>query len=580
MARSSPSPATLLAAFALMLLAVVVQAQPPSSMRPTPELIGDRDTPRCPSSCSPNRAGTPRKHVCGTDGKTYPSACHLRRHQCQNPAVNLRLNYRGKCRPNKGSGNSGPSHSSNTPCQEARKFHASKEPENKFLPKCDKDGHYLPMQCFKVYCWCVEPLSGTPIHNTYLENTKPDCSKTTAKKKQSTSGEHLQAPKPTRRPRPSRPPFGEIQHKPKPKKVCDGLDRLTFNKNLLNSLIVDMRHLSIAARTDDFGEIVMEKTNDPETQRRILELKFNLLDANKDGELEKKEYRSLRKFARTTVTPRRCSRSFIQRCDRNKDSKISRDEWLNCLGFKHPADIPLSGIDFETPVGSSEQDSSEGKGCLLERKSAQEFGSGNLYVPVCTDDGKFQRSQCYSNTGYCFCVDEEDGKMEAGSLVLNSEPQCDTRQPSTSGAIARSSEKCTEDKKKRFLREFKALMGAKVDFSSWSSTDSNGDETKYEKVIAASFFQSLDKNNDRVLDKREWKEFRKIVDERVSLRQCGRKFLRTCDRNEDGKVSHTEWESCLTVRKMPQSIAPFDGIAGTANLNRTGPNPLETLLIQ
>jgi len=61
----------------------------------------------CPSNCSPNRAGAPRKHVCGTDGKTYPSACHLRRQQCQHPNSNLKLNYRGKCRPNKAAGQTG-----------------------------------------------------------------------------------------------------------------------------------------------------------------------------------------------------------------------------------------------------------------------------------------------------------------------------------------------------------------------------------------------------------------------------------------------------------------------------------------
>jgi Secreted protein acidic and rich in cysteine Ca binding region len=77
----------------------------------------------------------------------------------------------------------------------------------------------------------------------------------------------------------------------------------------------------------------MEKPIEPETQRRILELKFHSLDENQDQLLEKKEYRSLRKLARTTVTPRRCARTFIQRCDKNKDTKISKTEWLQCLGF-------------------------------------------------------------------------------------------------------------------------------------------------------------------------------------------------------------------------------------------------------
>jgi len=91
------------------------------------------------------------------------------------------------------------------------------------------------------------------------------------------------------------------------------------------------------AYSDDLGEML----ENPETQRRILERKFNSMDENQDKFLEKKEYRSLRKFARTTVTPRRCSRTFIQRCDRNKDAKISKEEWFKCLGLDSPSKLQL-----------------------------------------------------------------------------------------------------------------------------------------------------------------------------------------------------------------------------------------------
>jgi len=30
--------------------------------------------------------------------------------------------------------------------------------------------------------------------------------------------------------------------------------------------------------------------------------------------------------------------------------------------------------------------------------------------PICTDDGRFQRAQCNSNTGTCWCVDEISGE--------------------------------------------------------------------------------------------------------------------------------------------------------------------------
>ncbi|CAB3369451.1 Hypothetical predicted protein [Cloeon dipterum] len=554
--------------FAVLALLLAVQAQPPSAMRPVPDTVSDKDAPaHCPTNCSPNKAGQQRKHVCGNDGKTYPSACHLLRQSCQNPGSKLLVQSRGKCRPNKQSGGSSESQG-NTRCQEARRFHASKEQENKFVHACDKDGHFLPIQCFNVYCWCVDTVSGNPIHNTYTENDKPDCSKIAAAPKTKTSGSsngnqsHMR--KASQRPNAktgSKLPIGEISNRPKPKKACESMDRITFNKNLLNSLIVDMRRQNITTRPDNFGEIIMEETKDPEVQRRILEHKFNMLDGNKDRVLEKKEYRTLRKFARLNVLPRRCSHSFMQRCDLNKDTKITKDEWLGCLGFdthRTILDIPI--IETGELPGSSE--SSEGKGCFFERRSAQDQDTKNLYVPNCTEDGKYLRKQCYPSTGYCFCVDEEDGKMQPGSIVLNSEPQCESRQSSSSIKTPSFMDKCNEEKKKRFIKNLKELMSNKIEYSSWSSTDKN------------------DKNKDHALDKKEWKEFRKIVDESQVDKQCGRRFLRYCDTDKNSRVSRTEWEACLAVKKAPATFGNNDDIfIGKPNANRRGPNPIDTLLV-
>ncbi|KAL0901465.1 hypothetical protein ABMA27_006716 [Loxostege sticticalis] len=47
---------------------------------------------RCPRSCQR------RKPVCGTDGKEYPSACHLDKHACENQH-NITIKYHGKCDP-------------------------------------------------------------------------------------------------------------------------------------------------------------------------------------------------------------------------------------------------------------------------------------------------------------------------------------------------------------------------------------------------------------------------------------------------------------------------------------------------
>ncbi|KAK5602847.1 hypothetical protein CRENBAI_023455 [Crenichthys baileyi] len=40
-----------------------------------------------------------------------------------------------------------------------------------FRPRCDKQGLYLPQQCFKGTCWCVNPVDGQQIP------TATDCSR-------------------------------------------------------------------------------------------------------------------------------------------------------------------------------------------------------------------------------------------------------------------------------------------------------------------------------------------------------------------------------------------------------------------
>jgi len=51
--------------------------------------------PLCQLDCSEERL----RPVCGTDGATYPSRCHLQQAICQ--GNNVRLDYRGECSDSK-----------------------------------------------------------------------------------------------------------------------------------------------------------------------------------------------------------------------------------------------------------------------------------------------------------------------------------------------------------------------------------------------------------------------------------------------------------------------------------------------
>ena len=67
-------------------------------------------------------------------------------------------------------------------------------------------------------------------------------------------------------------------------------------------------------------------------EKRVIEWKFSELDVNKDGELRKKELRSLKRMVKRLVTPRSCARNFDIHCDLNRSGAVARSEWSVCLG--------------------------------------------------------------------------------------------------------------------------------------------------------------------------------------------------------------------------------------------------------
>ena len=74
---------------------------------------------------------------------------------------------------------------------------------------------------------------------------------------------------------------------------------------------------------------------DPATEtieKRVIDWKFDQLDKNHDGYLNRREFRVLRRLVRKVVRPKRCTKNFPRLCDSDQDRKISRSEWSVCLG--------------------------------------------------------------------------------------------------------------------------------------------------------------------------------------------------------------------------------------------------------
>ncbi|XP_058459359.1 SPARC-related modular calcium-binding protein 2 isoform X1 [Malaya genurostris] len=636
--------------------------------------------------------------VCGTDNQTYPTRCHLIRAQCSGHQVSLK--HRGTCKD---------------VCLASRTYalqhRSSSAYAVKFVPRCREDGTYAPVQCLdSVGCWCVNS-QGKRLPNTTVQHGKPVCVK---------KGKSNQ-----RRSSPRNP----VRNK----RSCSRMDRAVFNRNLQK--LFENEHIrvqqSVRSATGLLGVsgTVSEKT--------VLEWKFASMDGNKNGMLDKNEYRELKRLIKKVVKPKRCGRSFGKSCDADQDERLSRLEWSNCFSkdnltpemenypsplsssssstsggttsgglyataahhhhHQHHSGAVIGGgggggggggfggtligvgvggsshssssssthhhsflrydesqqngsnqdyndFDDEDDYSENDDDSDElpdsdntllnglhfsiagkrlqpnlllqGKttlelkgeqdpifkdseaesDCLSDRAAAleeQRGGATALYVPECTADGRYQRVQCYRSTGYCWCVHEDTGKNIPGTSTKDKRPQCDVY-PGVGGRQMRG---CPDDKKLEFLKDLKDFLKQQIASNSVTAADNTKWGTEDEKIATLSFVL-LDKNKNKVWERKEWKTFRELVTAARQLRKCGKKMPRYCDINNDRKITLSEWLNCLQTQRTPyvmdssmskvsstsSSFSPVlsDGWKAPLSASSTskfrGPNPLESVL--
>lgn len=224
-----------------------------------------------------------QKPVCGSDGLTYPTRCHLERARCH--VKTLTLQKRGPCRERR-------------TCLQAVAY-SHEHPEHGFKPQCRADGSYSAAQCHPDtgYCWCVQP-DGTPLAHTsvaWSAGARPRC----GRKK------HL-----TRR-------RSRRQHK----RRCKQHDKAVFNNNLIKIFYTEW------SRDNNVDHVKMSNESD----RTVLFWKFDHMDVNKNGVLDKFEYKDLQKIVKKAVRPKRCAKNFARACDMNNDQIITRQEWAECL---------------------------------------------------------------------------------------------------------------------------------------------------------------------------------------------------------------------------------------------------------
>ncbi|XP_028982450.1 SPARC-related modular calcium-binding protein 2 isoform X2 [Diachasma alloeum] len=499
-------------------------------------------------------ASTP---VCGSDGVTYSSQCQVVSRQCQGESILIK--HTGPC-------------PETPPCFSAR---VTARPGSR--PVCRPDGTWAPVQCHTEtgYCWCVTP-QGRPLPDTSVKNEKPRCMKAAASSPSGTastrSGQRRRSPNWKQR----------RQYTSRHRNTCDRAEKSTFNTNLIGNFKIEYRRTNISADGDKNVE-------------RVLSWKFLTLDKDGDGYLDRNEYKELRRLARKAVRPKKCARTFARTCDLNQDLKLSRQEWGACLAndFKHgrheileaqktratdqvlkgnPPPVHVRPTFNDDPPDTKEE--SDANDCISDRKSVLEDQRQNsqekFYIPQCTPDGRYHKVQCYS--GYCWCVYQDTGKPIPGTSSKDHTPNCNPVPPPS-----RPMKGCPESKKQLFLRDLMDLMDKRMQDSSTDSAEATDKwRASKEERVATWHFVMLDKNKNKVLEKKEWKSFRTMVANSRQLRRCGKKLPRYCDINNDRRISMTEWLSCLNAQKPSQG----DSVENTSTQKprRTGPNPLDQFL--
>jgi len=219
--------------------------------------------------------------------------------------------------------------------------------------------------------------------------------------------------------------------------------------------------------------------------------------------------------------------------------------------------------------------SEETPSCTQERENALREESkdpnGGIFVPDCAPNGNFRQEQCHRSTGYCWCVDEQDGRPITGTATHGVKPNCDANPE-------RELKGCPGLKKRRFVT--KLMETFKAEMETFMSNSSNANHRSLQKVTskmsideraAAWKHAQLDEDNNGLIERRERRDLKRELRKVKKLKKCRKYFVEFCDEDEDKSVTLKEWLTCTALtqnRGMNRPMHP----------KRRGPNPFSKYL--
>lgn len=510
------------------------------------------------SSCTVDCSQAEGDYVCGTDGVTYASRCELQRaKQCDNKRANgsrIKVRSKGRC-----PGDTDVVSKCFQEREEARKA-ARRDSSDVLIPSCNDDGTYNEVQCHVAtqYCWCVTK-DGRHIPGTSVQERRPRCKGGRRRKRK-----------------------GRNSKKKKKRKACTSKERQMFNSELVR-VFREEYDRALTAGGPDAGEDAAPTDDDVSIEKKIVIWKFSQLDSNADGVLSFKEIRSFRRMVKKLIKPRRCAKRFHRYCDKDNDRKIQKTEWTLCLGvdIKHghdpdaPQDKPPRNDPLlrsippalrppsempplnSHPVSASHNgrknrtETTGNRNCQEERQAAlahaREEPTANIYIPRCQSSGLWRQAQCHEATQYCWCVSEDTGVPIPGTSTYKVEPNCTIRDHRQMKGVAFAG--CPFEQKRRFIVDLMDDLTQEMAAANNQTTQPQSSESEAlstRERVARWKLQALDKNNNGMLERQEWRNLRKTLKKNKDYpRKCRRQFLGYCDEDDNKTLTLEEWRDCL-----------------------------------
>ncbi|KAL1517585.1 hypothetical protein ABEB36_001327 [Hypothenemus hampei] len=191
------------------------------------------------------------------------------------------------------------------------------------------------------------------------------------------------------------------------------------------------------------------------------------------------------------------------------------------------------------------------RGPCKKQRSCLEWQDLSLDFPQfrfkarCKKNGSYEPGQCHPESGYCWCVTSQGVPLPDTVKEKNKKPGS---KPIRCGLgfrkkIARSPSRKT---KTRICRQpEKSIFNNRLmnSFHSEYKRDFNRNNT--DEIVIMWKFNSLDANRDDILDKREYRDIKRIVGKAMKPKKCAKNFPKSCDVDSDGKITLMEWRVCL-----------------------------------